>query len=639
MCAIAGLLNLDGSEADPKLIERMIALVRHRGPDAAATHVEGNMGFGHARLSIIDLAGGAQPMSTADRSLTITFNGEIFNYKELREDLIAKGYRFETQSDTEVILHLYREHGEDCVSKMNGQWAFAVWDARRRHMFLSRDRLGIRPLFYVTAGNTFVFGSEIKCLLAHPDVPRRLNFAALDQIFTFWCRTAPETVFEKVLELPPGHSMTIGNGKLSIRRYWTHRFSSGPLEERESAEQLFDLLVDATRIRLRSDVPVGAYLSGGIDSTVTAGLIRRFSNARLKTFSVSFDDAEFDESDYQQKAIRHLDTEHQNVRCKAGDIARVFPDVIWHAEQPVLRTAPAPMFLLSRLVRQHGYKVVLTGEGADEVLGGYDIFKEAKIRRFCAAHPESPLRPLLLKRLYPYLKDVQRQPAAYLRSFFRARPEDLASPFFSHLPRWELTSGLKLFFSDEVRAALRPRNSYAELQAVLPEEYSAWDGFAQAQYLEAAYLLPGYILSSQGDRVAMAHSVEGRMPFLDYRVVEFGSRLPAHLKMKVLQEKYLLKRCVNGLIPAEIKKRTKQPYRAPEGESFFKGPRQPWVEELLAPERVQQDGVFNPSAVQALAGKFRRECHASIRENMAMAGILSTQLVIDQFIRRFGSHN
>lgn len=644
MCAIAGLLNLDGAAANRALVERMIRVVEHRGPDATGFYAEANLALGHARLSIIDLAGGAQPMQNEDGSLWITFNGEIFNYLELRAELLEKGCRFVTQSDTEVILRLYEREGQDCVHRLNGQWAFAIWDAKRRQLFLSRDRLGIRPLFYTFTNHGFIFGSEIKSLLTHPDVTRELNLAALDEIFTFWCRVAPETVFKNILELPPGHSLAVDASmkgrNATARPYWRLDLTtSTPAPGDDPGARLRELLIDATRIRLRSDVPVGAYLSGGLDSTITAALIRYFSNARLKTFSVGFDDSEFDESCFQQQAVRYLETEHQEVRCTAQDIAKVFPEVIWHTEQPVLRTAPAPMYLLSKLVRSCGYKVVLTGEGADEMLGGYDIFKEAKIRRFCALHPESKMRPLLLKRLYPYLRDIQRQPHSYLNAFFHARAEDLDSPFFSHIPRWNLTSGIKLFFSDDVRAAIEPRNCYTEMEALLPPGYAGWDPFARAQYLEAAYLMPGYILSSQGDRVAMAHSVEGRFPFLDYRVVEFAASLPAFLKMRGIREKYLLKQCVDGLIPDTIKRRPKQPYRAPEGKSFVTEPRQDYVEDLLSPERIRADNVFNPAAVRALVNKFRQDGCRSIRENMAMTGILSTQLVVDQFIRKLGKSN
>jgi asparagine synthase (glutamine-hydrolysing) len=404
-----------------------------------------------------------------------------------------------------------------------------------------------------------------------------------------------------------------------------------------------ELLADAVKLRLRSDVPVGAYLSGGLDSTVITALIKRFSDTPLKTFSVTFEDPEFDESAFQKEATDFLKTDHAEIHCSYQDIGRAFPQVIWHTEKPLLRTAPTPLYLLSRLVRDHGYKVVLTGEGSDEMLGGYDVFKEAKIRRFWGAFPESKIRPLLLKRLYPYLPNLQSQSPAYLKAFFHVRQDDLSSPLFSHLPRWELTSKTKMFFSEAVKSELKGDDVYTDLKGLLPSDYFKLDGFSQSQYLEAMFLLPGYILSSQGDRMAMAHSVEGRFPFLDHRVVEFASRIPPRLKMKVLNEKYILKRAVGNLVPLSIKKRAKQPYRAPEAKSFFGGDRgvarHEYVDELLSANRIQKDGIFNPDSVQNLVGKAQKGQAIGIRDNMALVGILSTQLVIDQFINNFSGRH
>ena len=638
MCGIAGMLNLHGSPIDQGLLTDMIGMLRHRGPDAIGTHGDKHVGLAHARLSIIDLAGGQQPMHNEDKSVWITFNGEIFNYRELRQELVRKGHTFATQSDTEVIVHLYEEEGEECVRYLNGQWAFAIWDANRQRLFLSRDRLGVRPLFYTVTDHTLLFASEIKSILIHPAVTRTLDLHALDQLFTFWVTLPPKTIFQDILELPPGHSLTVEHGKTFVRPYWqlNYPLCFEPMDEQECAGRLLDLLADAVKLRLRSDVPVGAYLSGGLDSTVITAMIKRFSDAPLKTFSVAFDDSEFDESPFQKEATDFLKTDHAEIRCSYQDIGRVFPQVVWHAEKPLLRTAPAPLFLLSRLVRQHGYKVVLTGEGSDELLGGYDIFKEAKIRRFWGTFPESKVRPLLLRKLYPYLENIQSQSPAYLKAFFHVKREELSSPFFSHIPRWDLTSKLKMFFSDAVKSELRSDDVCSDLEGLLPSDYFKWDGFSQAQYLETMYLLPGYILSSQGDRMAMAHSVEGRFPFLDYRVVEFAARIPPRLKMKVLNEKYILKLAVDNLVPLSIRKRTKQPYRAPEAKSFFGGGRQnvqhEYVEELLSATRIQKDGIFNPVSVERLVEKARKGQTIGIRDNMALVGILSTQLVIDQFV-------
>jgi asparagine synthase (glutamine-hydrolysing) len=637
MCGIAGILNPVGQAVDSDRLQQMIGAIRHRGPDDTGIYTRNQVGFAHARLSIIDLSGGAQPMENAEKTLCITFNGEIFNYIELREELIQKGHRFATRSDTEVILHLYQEEGERCVNRLNGQWAFAIWDAPKQKLFLSRDRLGVRPLFYSQTDRSFVFASEIKALLACPEVACQLDLKALDEIFTFWVTLPANTAFQNIKQLPPGHSMVLQNGQTILSQYWSLNLSpecDGDDRRTETlTDELLALLVDATRIRLRSDVPVGTYLSGGLVSTLITALVKQAVGDRLRSFSVSFDSAEFDESAFQQEASNFIGTQHSSVLCSTDDIGEVFSDVVWHAEQPILRTAPAPLFLLSRLVRSSGFKVVLTGEGADEVMGGYDIFKETKIRRFWASSPDSSWRPLLLKRLYPYMDGIQRQSPAYLKKFFQITPEDLASPFFSHLPRWRLTAKLKTFLSDAVRSEAQTYNSMRELEQALPASYSKLGSFSQAEYLEANLLLPGYILSSQGDRMAMAHAVEGRYPFLDYRVVEFAAKLPARQKMKVLDQKHLLKRAANGLIPQSVKGRFKQPYRAPDGCSFF-GPKANYVEDLLSPEQIKRDGVFEPRAVSQLVNKFKSGAQTSVGDNMALVGILSTQLVLNRFVNR-----
>ena len=644
MCGVTGIFDLRGERVDASPLAAMIGRIGHRGPDENGQFVDGPCALGHVRLSIVDLAAGQQPMTSADGRYTIVFNGEIFNHADLRAKLIKAGHQFRTRCDTEVILQLYQAKGADCVREMNGQWAFAIWDARERTLFMSRDRLGIRPLYYTRAGEKFVFGSEVKAILTHPAVTRKLNPRALNALLTIWTTVPPETLFDGVMELPPGHNLRISaRGEITTERYWQLDYPAVDLTKSEDhyASELLELLVDSTRLRFQSaDVPVGAYLSGGLDSTLITSVARRFTDAKLRTFSVTFEDAEFDESNFQQQAIDHLQVEHQQVLCRKQDIADNFPDVIWHAEQPSVRTAPAPMFMLARLVRQHGYKVVLTGEGADEMFGGYDIFKEAKVRRFWAERPESKLRPLLLRKLYPYLPALQKQSDDYLRAFFHARPEDLNNPFFSHLPRWELTSKLGLFYSSDVKRELADHNPLHAIERDLPSRYPSWDPFCQAQFLESRYLLPGYLLSSQGDRMAMAHGVEGRFPFLDYRVVELAAKIPPRLKMKVLDEKYLLKKAGHDLIPPFLRKRPKQPYRAPEALSFFDPhtgkARADYVDDLLSKEKLSAHGIFDPAPVQLLLQKARRGRVIGIRDGMALVSILSTQLLAEQFIHGLG---
>jgi asparagine synthase (glutamine-hydrolysing) len=571
-------------------------------------------------------------MSSVDGQLCITFNGEIFNYVELRHELIRKGHRFVTRSDTEVILHLYQQEGERCVQRLNGQWAFAIWDVGRQRLFASRDRHGVQPFFYTRTADHFLFASEIKALRACPEVDCELDLCALDQIFTFWFTLPPRTAFKNVHQLPPGHCLVVENGHIRVWPYWNLEYAQGDDGGHEDtlAKQLLDLLRDAVRIRLRSDVPVAAYLSGGIDSTVVATLARVLVGDRLATFSVTFEDREFDESPFQREASTFLGTQHSDVYCSYADIARVFPQVVLHAEQPILRTAPAPLFLLAQLVRHSGFKVVLTGEGADEMLGGYDILKEAKIRRFWGRDLSSVRRPLLLQRLYPYMQAVQRQPSSYLARFFHVSPQNLHDVYFSHQPRWELTAKLKTFYSESVREQLCGYSALDELTQLLPGSFTSWDPFNQAEYLEAAFLLPGYILSSQGDRMAMAHSVEGRYPFLDHRVVEFCSHLSPTLKMKVLDQKHLLKVASIGLIPDSIRKRPKQPYRAPDGNSVLAA-QVGYAQEMLSTAAIEKNKVFNSAAIGALVAKFAAGRAIGAKDNMAVIGVLSTQILLDQF--------
>ncbi|HEV3277992.1 MAG TPA: asparagine synthase (glutamine-hydrolyzing) [Terriglobia bacterium] len=638
MCGIAGVLRSRGGAIDPAVLRRMANALAHRGPDGFGVYAKDEVGLAHARLSIIDVAGGHQPMSTPDGSVWITFNGEIFNYVELRSGLEKCGSSFATRSDTEVILRLYEKQGEECVHQMNGQWAFAIWDRRKRKLILSRDRVGVRPLFYAQTPTDLLFASEIKALFASGIGPHpRLDDQALDQIFTFWVTLPPRTAFEGVYQLPPGHTLIVQDGTTRIVQYWQPKYEPrecGDSSQAQSAQadELLNLLQDATKIRLRADVPVGAYLSGGLDSTVITALILRAQESRLRTFSVAFEDDEFDETPYQEKARHFLQTDHERVLCSRQQICDSFPSVVWHAEQPILRTAPAPMFQLSKCVHDSGFKAVLTGEGADEVFGGYDIFMEAKIRRYWGANLSSMRRPLLLRKIYPYMQRLQSQPMAYLKRFFRVTETDLQSPLFSHLPRWRLTAQLKTFFSVALRRRLQSYDSYEQMCSALPASYGGWPHLCQAQYLETAYLLPGYILSSQGDRMAMAHSVEARHPFLDHRVVEFASNLSPALKLKALRPKYLLKRASEGLVPRAIIERPKQPYRAPDGKSFFQQPASEYVMELVSPRRIDEDGIFDSKAVTALVNKFRAGRAAGVRDNMALVGILSTELLAHQFL-------
>ncbi len=641
MCGIVGTLNLTAA-AEPvreTALRQMLAMIRHRGPDQFGIYLGGDVGLGNARLSIIDLSSGQQPIANEDGTLWIVFNGEIFNHVELRPELEARGHRFATHTDTEVILHLYEEYGPACVARLNGQFAFAIWDARRRTLFLARDRLGICPLFYTIAGGALIFASEIKAILADRRVSAAIDPVALDQTFTCWSPQSPRTVFAGISWLPPGTHMTVRRGNPVIEPYWQlqlpDRDAAGGPDVAEAVEGLAELLIDATRIRLRADVPVGAYLSGGLDSSTIAAIIRNYTGNRLDTFSIAFDDAEFDESGFQQRMARFLGTDHQVVRATHADIGRIFPDVVWHTEAPLLRASPAPMFLLSRLVRSSGYKVVLTGEGADEFLAGYDIFKEAKVRRFWARQPDSRRRPLLFRRLYPWITGFTGGAGAYLAAFFRDGLEDGAAPDYSHRPRWRTTARTRRFFSDALRGAITESGEPADAGPVYPDGFRRWDPLSQAQYLEVTTFMSPYLLSSQGDRMTMANAVEGRFPFLDPRVIDYCNLLPPRLKLRGLTEKFVLKQLSRRWLPDEIWQRPKRPFRAPIHRSFFSGARLDWVEEMLSPQRIAATGLFKPAAVRQLRAKAASGARLGETDDMALVGILSSHLVVERFIRNF----
>ena len=619
----------------------MARALRHRGPDEHGYYRDLACGLAHARLSIIDLAGGQQPMLDPDDELVITYNGEIFNYVELREELRGLGHRFRTHSDTEVVLQAYRAWGLGALDRLNGQFAFAIWDRRSRELVVARDRLGVRPLYLAEHAGRLWFASEVKALFAgEPAMPRALDPAGLGETFTFWSIVPPQSVFRGVEELRPGHARIYRATGVEDHAYWRPHYPIGEAGAfrgslADATHALREALERATALRvLRADVPVGCYLSGGLDSSVVAALAQRAAPGRLETFSLRFADAEYDETAYQRLMVERLGSRHHEVMVSRADIAGSFADVIRHIERPVLRTAPAPLYLLARLVRDTGIKVVLTGEGADEMLAGYDLFREARVRRFWAREPGSTRRPALLDKLYPYLARGPIRARAMAREFFGRDLDRAHAPEFAHLPRWRSAQALHRLFSAETRRAIADTGDpIARLLATLPDELPAWDPLARDQYLEIRTLLSGYLLAAQGDRVAMAASVEGRFPFLDRDVVELAQALPADYKLRVLDEKHVLKRVAADLVPAEIVRRPKQPYRAPDALAFTgSGEDAPpaWVEDELSERAVAGAGVFEPRAVAALWQKCRAardHGQLSNTDNMALVGVLSTQLL------------
>jgi asparagine synthase (glutamine-hydrolysing) len=660
MCGIAGIVALHDNAPPPErpALERMLGALRHRGPDELGIYRDRIAGLAHTRLSIIDLATGQQPLCNEDETLWLVFNGEIFNYVELREELEARGHRFRTRSDTEVIVHAWEEWAERAFARFNGQWAVALWDAGRRRFVLSRDRLGVRPLYFTEHAGRLYFASEVKALFAAaPELPRAIDPVGMKQTLTFWSVVPPQSVFRGVRELEPAHVRTwdigdLGAGRgpgdvrVSDRAYWTPRFPEGQKgrfagDLREATAAVRGALERATALRmLRADVPVGSYLSGGLDSSLVAAMGLAAKGTSFHTFSIRFEDAEYDETEFQRLMAARLGTEHHEMVMTRAEIGRVFADVVRHTERPILRTAPAPLFALSRMVREIGIKVVLTGEGADEMFAGYDIFREGAIRRFWARQPGSERRHLLLQKLYPYLARSPVQQQAMARHFFGRNLEAWRAPGFAHQTRWHTTAALERMLAPDLQAAIADVDVVADLLGTLPEPFERWSHLAQDQYLEARTLLAGYILSSQGDRMLMAHSVEGRFPFLDADVVELANSLPGAYKLRGLDEKHILKRAAADLVPADILRRKKQPYRAPDALAFV-GAHVPaevrdMLDAVLAGDAVRRAGVFDPAAVAHLWQKCKARAESgqfSNTDNMALVAILSTQL-LDQILIR-----
>jgi asparagine synthase (glutamine-hydrolysing) len=634
MCGIAGIIDFE-SKADNRLATGlMLKSISHRGPDESGVYHSKYASLGNVRLSIIDIQGGQQPLSDTTSRYWITFNGEIFNYRELRKDLENKGHRFRTQSDTEVLVNLYSVYGHKCLDMLNGQFAFAIWDKKEEQLFIARDRMGIRPFFYNIHNGVFSFASELKALFVRKDIPREFNNEGLSQVFTFWTSVTPVTAFRGIYELSPGYYGYYNRNGLKTHQYWNLNFSlsQNPISLTDAIDQFNELLTESVRIRLRADVEVGAYLSGGIDSSATVAYIKDIEPGVLNTFSIGFRDKDFDESYYQEEAVKYFNTRHQPYVCTSEEIAEAFPSVIWHSEIPLTRTAPTPMYLLSRLVRQNNIKVVVTGEGSDEFLAGYDIFKEAMIRRFWASQPDSEMRPMLFRRLYRYIPQIAGAGITTIRLFFRYMLEDVNNPFYSHLIRWNNSNHIKKHFSEGMKESIQSYSPVNFLYDRLPSGFNSWDPLAKAQWLEATIFMSGYLLSSQGDRMSMANSVEGRYPFLDYRLIEFCNSLPPTLKLRGLTEKFLLKKLLKNRIPQDIIARPKQPYRAPVSNVFLTGKTPDYVMEMLTERQTSKVNVFDYKTVNSVISRIKKTGISSEVDDMLITSVISTHLLYNQYI-------
>lgn len=629
MCGLAGIVRpQSGPAPDEQTLLRMACSIRHRGPDGFGMALDRGAGLVSTRLAIFDIPGGWQPIEIAESGSTLVYNGEVYNHPELREELSARGESFKTTCDTEVVLKLLERDGLEALHRLNGQFAFAWWQPRERRLTLVRDRFGVRPLHYAALEDgTLVFGSEAKSIFASGEVDAEPDLRGVDDVFTLWGPRPPRTAFRGVSQVRPGGVVVWQEGRIVEERpWWTPSFDANGGPEGD----LEELLRDSVRLRLRADVPVGAYLSGGLDSSLIVALAQQETYHQLRTFSVAFHDPKYDERAHQEEVARALGTDHHVLEIGPAEIAGCFPEVVRHAETPLIRTAPAPLFLLSQEVRANDITVVATGEGADELFWGYDLFKEVVVRELHRTEPDRARE--LLDQMYGYLPAEARRGPAWDRFILETGEAD--DPIASHMTRATATSAVKAFYRPEIAAELGEGSSLNQLRAALPDSFASWSSLERAAFLELTTLMEPNLLSAQGDRVAMAHGVEGRFPFLDHRVFEHAARLPSERKLAGLEEKVALRELAAELLPAEIAARPKQPYRAPEVAPFFEPGAPDWVEDSLSREALAETGIWDPQRVEGLVRRCKAGKATGFREGMALIGILSTQLWHKAFVGR-----
>jgi asparagine synthase (glutamine-hydrolysing) len=626
MCGIAGVVRADSdAPVEHDLLLRMAAALRHRGPDGFGVAAGAGVGLVSTRLAIVDLDDGWQPMQARPGGSVLVYNGEVYNHPELRELLGRRGVRCRTRTDTEVVLRLLEREGLSALARFNGQFALAWWQPERRRLTLVRDRFGVRPLSYaLSPRGDLVFGSEASALFATGEVDAAPDLHGLDDVFTSWGARAPRSVFRDVRRLGPGGVLVWEDGRVVLEGTWWEPEVS-PSPDAVEPDELGDLLRDSVRLRLRADVKVGCYLSGGLDSSLVSALACQEATEQVSTFSVAFDDPRYDESAHQLEVADALGTDHHVLRIGPSDLVDGFQEAVRHAESPFVRTGPVPMALLAGAARAHGVTVIATGEGADELFWGYDLFKEVRLRRAIA---DGRLGDEALDGLYPHLADRARGPA-WRRSFLLAGQEE--DPLFSHQTRIAAGSATRALYRSEVDAVVGTDGSARRLRAGLPAGFAGWDDLSRATWLELTTLLEPYLLSAQGDRMSMAHGVEGRYPFLDHRVFEHAVRLPPTSRLDGARDKVALRRLAEQLLPAGIAARPKQPYRAPEVEPFFGAGTRDWVQELLSPAALSRVGIFDAPRTAGLLRRCRQGRVHGQRESMALVGVLSTQVWFEQF--------
>ncbi len=634
MCGVFGVLDSSCSASEKKqLVCNAVAQLAHRGPDEWGYYLTEGIGLGHARLSIVDLAHGQQPMQ--NERFVISFNGEIFNHIELRAELENLGCRFQTSSDTEVILQAFEQYGCQCFSRFNGQFAILLWDKREKVLTVARDRFGIRPLYVATISGKLVFSSELKAIDCVPGYRREIDTKHLLEHGLFWNTLNTDTIYKNVRSVESGTFERYRiDGSVETQRYY--QIGEGltePLKiDFDEAQQQFKALMsDSVALRLRSDVPVGAYLSGGIDSTVIAHIVNQQTNHPFRTFSVGFKDETLDESYYQQLASKEFNSIHHAVDISYDDIAQNLLNTVFHTERPIFRTAPVPLHLLSQAVQQSDIKVVLTGEGADEILFGYDAFKEVKLLEAWKKTGDEHAASEQIRKLYPHLAHyADSRQFGLMKLYYEGFLDDIENEFVGLNVRMSNNKVIQNYLNKDLAVEFNKEDLLAKLKQSLPENYNHWSLLQKNSFLEIKTLMQGYLLSSQGDRMALSHGVEGRFPFLDHRVVDFCFSLPDSFKLKHFDQKHILKKAYQDFIPEEIVNRPKRPYMAPDLIAFFskEGKMADIAQSLLSESCIGEFGIFDNRITQRFLRKFSNGVskETGYRDNMIFIFLLTTQM-------------
>lgn len=629
MCGIAGIARQAPTGVNARSLGRMASAIRHRGPDGYGFYFGRRVGLTHVSSGEGNAGESGQPLTNEDGQIVVVSNSEVFNHPELRHELEGRGHAFRTKCPAEILVHAYEEWGAGLLQRLDGQFAFAVYDRNREEVFVARDRFGMRPFFYAQRNGDFVFGSEIKAILASGEIEAALDQRGLDEVFRFGAARPPRTPFSGIAALEPGTYGVWKDGALWLRHYYELDYPEGREEPIDVIEQLDEIMLRSIGFRLRADVPIGAYLSGGLNSSIAASLARRAATYPLCTFSITHAIRELDESLHQEDTAAAVGSVHISAAIEMDTIAASFPDVVWHAETPLLRTAPALMFHLAKVTKESGVKVVLAGEGAEELFLGNDVFRESSVRRFCLRRPESRTRRRLFDRIYPDACDESRTAESFYRSLLEAgAPGD---PLFSHLPRF-LGTRVNDYYAPEFKSGLGGIDVVRELRSSLPTRFFGWSPLNQAAYLEMTTRLSPSVLGSHGDRMTMAHGVEGRYPFLDHRLFEFAASLPTGSRLRGLQGKEVLRRWATRILPRQLDIDSKPRYRVPEALTFFLPTSPAWIGDHLTSEALRRVGIFSPSAVGGLVRRCRDGLNATDEENQALIGVLSTQLWYHQFI-------